>query len=125
LLRAAHISCRPNYILIFLVIQRTNQSFSAYPDGLASIQCALNMRNILIFSIWRLTTGVPPMDVRAVNGIVPGLATEAAEALLNDPNAVALLKAYASIPDEAVKKKLRRLAEEIAAPAKRAAKAHA
>lgn len=63
------------------------------------------------------------MDARSLNGVVPGLSAETAEVLLNDPNAVALLKAYASIPDEAVKKKLRRLAEEIAAPVKRMAKA--
>jgi hypothetical protein len=60
------------------------------------------------------------MDARSVNSLVPGLTPEATQALLADANAIALIKAYLSIPDEAVKKKLRRLAEEIAAPAKRA-----
>jgi hypothetical protein len=62
------------------------------------------------------------MDARNVNAVIPGLPADAALALANDPNAIALIKAYIAIPDEAVKKKLRRLAEEIATPAKRSAK---
>jgi hypothetical protein len=61
------------------------------------------------------------MDVRSINSVVPGLSHEATQALLADANAIALIKAYLAIPDESVKKKLRRLAEEIAAPAKRSA----
>ena len=63
------------------------------------------------------------MDVRTLNSIVPGLTPEAIQALSTDANAVALIKAYLAIPDESVKKKLRRLAEEIAAPVKRGTKA--
>ena len=63
------------------------------------------------------------MEARNLNSVIPGLPADAAQALANDPNAVALIKAYMAIPDEAVKKKLRRLAEEIAVPAKRATKA--
>lgn len=63
------------------------------------------------------------MDSQNLNLIVPGLSPEATKELLGDANAIALIKAYLSIPDESVKKKLRRLAEEIAAPAKRAIKA--
>jgi hypothetical protein len=62
------------------------------------------------------------MDARTINNNIPGLPPEAIQALSSDSNAVALVKAYLAIPDEAVKRKLRRLAEEIAAPAKRAAK---
>lgn len=61
------------------------------------------------------------METRTLES-VPGLSAEAVQALSTDANAVALIKAYLAIPDEAVKKKLRRLAEEIAAPGKRAAK---
>ena len=55
-------------------------------------------------------------------GAIQGLSPEVSRALADDPNSMALIKAYLAIPDEAVKKKLRRLAEEIAAPAKRAVK---
>lgn len=61
------------------------------------------------------------MDARTLNTSL-GLPPEALQALSADANGVALIKAYLAIPDEAVKKKLRRLAEEIAAPSKRTAK---
>lgn len=63
------------------------------------------------------------MDARSLTNVLPGFTPDTLQALAADANAVALMKAYLAIPDEAVKKKLRRLAEEIAAPAKRAAKA--
>ena len=58
----------------------------------------------------------------AQQNIVPGLSAATSQALANDPNAIALIKAYLAIPDETVRRKLRRLAEEIAAPLKRSAR---
>lgn len=59
------------------------------------------------------------MDAQTTTHTNAGLSPEIAAALANDSNAVALIKAYFAIPDETVKKKLRRLAEEIAGPARR------
>jgi hypothetical protein len=62
------------------------------------------------------------MDAHSPSSTVPRLSPEALEALSTDPNAAALIKAFLAIPDEAVKRKLRRLAEEIAVPIRRATK---
>lgn len=49
----------------------------------------------------------------------PALPSDMLQALARDANAVALVKAYFAIPDDAVRKKLRRLAEEIAVPVRK------
>jgi hypothetical protein len=63
------------------------------------------------------------MDTRTNTTHIPGLSAHDVQALQSDANAAALIKAYLAIPDESVKKKLRRLAEEIASTTKRLTKA--
>lgn len=65
------------------------------------------------------------MDATKPDLQIPGLSPELSQAFLSDPDVVAVIKAYLTIPDAAVKRKLRRLVEEIAAPTRRAEKSPA
>ena len=63
------------------------------------------------------------MDMMTQPASIPGLPPKAVQALIEDAHGIPLIKAYLAIPDESVRKKLRRLAEEIAQPFRRADKA--